>query len=153
QRRRGLNKRDIDVLKFRTMRVMEDGETVKQASPGDDRVTRVGRVLRRFSIDELPQLINVLRGDMSLVGPRPHAISHDTQFGNDLEEYANRHQVKPGITGLAQINGCRGQTATTGDVAARVAHDITYIQEWSLMLDLKILFRTMGVVVSGRNAY
>ncbi|MEO1207702.1 MAG: undecaprenyl-phosphate glucose phosphotransferase [Pseudomonadota bacterium] len=153
QSRRGLNKQDIEVLKFRTMRVLENGEDVKQATPNDARVTVVGRVLRRFSLDELPQLINVLRGEMSLVGPRPHAISHDDQFGDDLEEYANRHQVKPGITGLAQIKGCRGQTASTGDVAARVAHDITYIQDWSLMLDLKILMRTIWVVVTGRNAY
>ncbi|MEO1543561.1 MAG: undecaprenyl-phosphate glucose phosphotransferase [Pseudomonadota bacterium] len=153
QRRRGLNKQDIDVLKFRTMHVLEDGDVIEQATRNDSRVTGVGRILRRFSLDELPQLINVLRGEMSLVGPRPHAISHDDQFGHDLEEYANRHQVKPGITGLAQIKGCRGQTATTDDVAERVAHDIAYIQDWSLMLDLKILIRTIWVVVTGRNAY
>ncbi len=153
QRRRGLNKRVIDVLKFRTMRVTEDGDDVKQATRDDDRVTNVGRFLRRFSLDELPQLINVMRGEMSLVGPRPHAILHDDQFGDDLEAYANRHQVKPGITGLAQVEGYRGGTPTKEAVAGRVAHDIAYIQNWSLMLDLKILVRTLWVVIAGRNAY
>lgn len=153
QRRRGLNKRNINVLKFRTMTVTEDGDDIQQATRNDSRVTTVGRFLRRFSLDELPQLINVMRGEMSLVGPRPHAIVHDDKFGNDLEAYANRHQVKPGITGLAQVEGFRGEMTTTGDVASRVAHDIAYIRDWSLLLDLKILARTFWVVVRGRNAY
>lgn len=153
QRRRGLNKQEIEVLKFRTMHVMEDGADVRQATPDDERVTRVGWFLRRFSMDELPQLLNVMRGEMSLVGPRPHAILHDDQFGESLETYANRHQVKPGITGLAQVKGSRGQTDTPEKVAERVAYDTEYIKNWSLWLDLKILAMTAWVVITGRNAY
>ncbi|MEQ1647004.1 MAG: undecaprenyl-phosphate glucose phosphotransferase [Hyphomicrobiaceae bacterium] len=152
QRRRGLNQRVIEVLKFRTMSVMEDGSDVQQATTNDPRVTRVGRFLRRTSLDELPQLWNVLHGDMSLVGPRPHAMVHDEKFGQMLETYANRHQMKPGVTGLAQISGYRGETTTTESVEARVSHDLEYIRKWSLWLDLKIIFLTMWAVVVGTNA-
>lgn len=153
QKRRGLNQRVIHMVKFRTMRVLEDGDDVRQAVPGDDRITAVGRILRRTSLDELPQLINVFRGEMSLVGPRPHALVHDEQFGEMLETYANRHQVKPGITGLAQVMGHRGETATPGKVEARVNADIEYIRNWSLGLDLKILANTIAAVVKGENAH
>jgi putative colanic acid biosynthesis UDP-glucose lipid carrier transferase len=153
QRRRGLNQRVIEVLKFRTMNVMEDGDDVRQATAHDPRVTRVGRILRRTSLDELPQLLNVLKGEMSLVGPRPHALVHDEQFGEQLERYANRHQVKPGITGLAQVNGFRGETGTAEKMRRRVEYDLEYINNWSLGLDLKILARTFLAVSTGRNAH
>lgn len=152
QRRRGLNSQEFEVYKFRTMTVMENGSEVRQAVENDHRVTRVGAVLRRFSIDELPQLINVLKGEMSLVGPRPHAISHDDEFSNKLEHYANRHQVKPGITGLAQIRGLRGPTDTPEKLEKRLACDIEYISNWSLWRDLSILSETFWVVLKGRNA-
>jgi putative colanic acid biosynthesis UDP-glucose lipid carrier transferase len=153
QRRRGLNQRVIEVLKFRTLTVVEADEDVKQVQPNDPRVTRLGRLLRRTSLDELPQLFNVIAGDMSLVGPRPHAILHDEQYGRELEEYANRHQVKPGITGLAQVQGLRGETSQPEKMKARVAADIAYIKSWSLGRDLAILAQTLWVVVSGRNAH
>lgn len=153
QRRRGLNQRVIEMLKFRTMNVLEDGEDVRQATANDPRVTRVGRFLRRTSLDELPQLINVLKGEMSLVGPRPHALVHDEQFGEQLERYANRHQVKPGMTGLAQVRGFRGETGTPDKVRQRVEYDLEYIKMWSLGLDLKILAKTILSVIKGRNAH
>lgn len=153
QRRRGLNRQVFDVLKLRTLRVSDTDHEVRQVTTDDDRVTRVGRFLRRTSIDELPQLWNVLRGDMSIVGPRPHALVHDDQFGTMLEDYASRHQVKPGITGLAQVNGFRGETRTDDLIKGRVAHDMAYVKSWSLWLDLKIIARTLIIVVSGRNAY
>lgn len=152
QRRRGLNQRVFEVLKFRTMSVMEDGTDVRQVGTSDPRVTRVGRFLRRMSLDELPQVWNVLHGDMSLVGPRPHALIHDDEFGQLLEDYAGRHQVRPGITGLAQVEGWRGETATADKMRARVDLDIAYIKSWSLWLDLKILMRTFGAVILGKNA-
>lgn len=152
QRRRGLNQRVFEVLKFRTMSVMEDGTDVRQATSNDPRVTAVGRILRRTSLDELPQLWNVLQGDMSLVGPRPHAMVHDEKFGQMLETYANRHQMKPGVTGLAQVSGYRGETATAESVEARVSHDLAYIRNWSFWLDLKIIVMTMWAVVAGTNA-
>ena len=153
QRRRGLNHRVIEILKFRTMTVMEDGDAVPQATRHDPRTTRVGRFLRRTSIDELPQLINVLRGEMSLVGPRPHALIHDEKWGELLETYANRHQVKPGITGLAQVEGWRGETRTRDRMQGRIEHDLLYIRNWSLALDLKILFRTVRAVICAENAH
>ncbi len=153
QRRRGLNQRIINVLKFRTMRVLEDGANVRQVAKGDPRITRVGRFLRSSSLDELPQLFNVLRGDMSLVGPRPHALVHDEQYGEMLETYANRHQVKPGITGLAQVRGYRGETSSTDKMQARVENDIAYIKSWSLSLDLKILAQTIRAVTTRKNAH
>ncbi len=142
QRRRGLNMDVIEVLKFRTMHVLEDGVEVPQATRNDPRVTRVGRTLRRLSIDELPQLINVLRGEMSLVGPRPHALAHDAQFADILARYPNRHQVKPGVTGLAQINGFRGEIETPEMLEKRLEQDLAYLANWSLWLDLKILVLT-----------
>lgn len=153
QRRHGLNERVIEILKFRTLDVVESDCDVRQVVPNDPRVTRVGRILRRTSLDELPQLINVIAGDMSLVGPRPHAIVHDEHYGRELEDYANRHQVKPGITGLAQVKGLRGETSSPDKMQARVAEDIAYIKSWSLGLDLKILAMTVWTVVAGRNAH
>ena len=152
QRRRGRNQRVFEVLKFRTMSVMEDGAEVRQATAKDPRVTKVGAFLRRTSLDELPQIWNVLWGDMSLVGPRPHALVHDEKFGAALESYANRHQMKPGVTGQAQVCGFRGETTTAASVEARVAHDLDYIRNWSLWLDIKILFLTVGAVMKGTNA-
>ena len=152
QRRRGRNQRVFEVLKFRTMTVMEDGSDVRQATTADPRVTRVGRFLRRTSLDELPQLWNVLKGEMSLVGPRPHALVHDEKFGAMLETYANRHQMKPGVTGLAQVNGFRGETITAESVEARVNYDLAYIRDWSLALDLKIIAMTVWSVALGTNA-
>ena len=152
QRRRGRNLRVFEVFKFRTMSVMEDGFDVRQATTHDPRVTRVGALLRRTSLDELPQLWNVLWGDMSLVGPRPHAMVHDEKFGALVESYANRHQMKPGVTGLAQVNGFRGETATTESIEARVEQDLAYIRKWSLWLDLKIMVLTVWTVLVGTNA-
>ncbi len=143
QKRHGLNRRSIEVLKFRSMSVMENGSDVRQATRGDARVTRVGGFLRRTSLDELPQLINVLKGEMSLIGPRPHALVHDDLYGEMLERYANRHQVKPGMTGWAQVNGFRGPTDTPEKMQARVEHDLTYIDTWSLWFDLRILWLTV----------
>jgi lipopolysaccharide/colanic/teichoic acid biosynthesis glycosyltransferase len=141
------------IFKFRTMSVMEEGDRVSQAVRHDPRVTRLGAVLRATSIDELPQLLNVLRGDMSLVGPRPHAVAHDDHYGKLLSEYAFRHHVKPGITGWAQIQGCRGGTAEVWQMKRRVDFDLWYINNWSLGLDLVVLVRTFLEVVRPRNAY
>ena len=153
QRRRGLNMREFDVLKFRTMTCDDEVSSVEQAKKNDPRVTWIGKFLRRFSLDELPQILNVMHGDMSLVGPRPHAVAHDDEFGTALEQYANRHQVKPGITGLAQVNGARGETSTLDKLEERVSYDIEYIKTWSLWLDLQILSRTIWAVLAGQNAY
>jgi undecaprenyl-phosphate galactose phosphotransferase/putative colanic acid biosynthesis UDP-glucose lipid carrier transferase len=153
QRRNGFNANQFHIFKFRTMTVMEDGVKVEQVRRHDARVTRVGRLLRRTSIDEIPQLINVLRGEMSLVGPRPHALAHDDHYGTLLSEYAFRHHVKPGITGWAQINGYRGETAQLEQMRARIEHDIWYINNWNLLIDLKILLRTCFEISRGRNAY
>lgn len=152
QRRHGVNKRVIEVLKFRTMTVMEDGADIRQAVAGDVRVTRVGRFLRRTSLDELPQLVNVLRGEMSLIGPRPHALVHDDKFDEMLEGYANRHKVKPGMTGWAQVHGFRGPTETSDKMRGRVDHDLWYIDNWSLWLDLRILAKTVVVGFKQKNA-
>ena len=153
QRRHGLNNRVIEVLKFRTMRVLEDGAEIKQATRDDPRITRVGKWLRRLSLDELPQLINILKGEMSLVGPRPHALVHNEYYGDMLERYANRHQVKPGITGWAQINGFRGELQAAEDMQRRVEHDLHYIDHWSIWLDLRILLLTPVYGLKHRNAY
>lgn len=153
QRRRGLNRQVIDVLKLRTLTVSDNDDQVRQVTKGDNRVTRVGRLLRRTSIDELPQLWNVLKGEMSIVGPRPHALVHDEQFSSMLNEYANRHQVKPGITGLAQVKGFRGETNTPDRLRNRVEQDIAYVRSWSLWLDIKIIAGTMVVVLTGKNAH
>jgi len=138
------------------MRVQENGEngaTVIQARRNDTRVTRVGAFLRATSIDELPQLVNVLRGDMSLIGPRPHAIAHDNYFEKVLEDYAFRHHVKPGMTGWAQVNGLRGATPTVDLIAKRVKMDLWYINNWSFWLDLQIIIKTVFEVLRKRNAY
>src|SRR5205823_12262165 len=153
QRRYGLDGREILVWKFRTMTVCEDGARVMQATKTDARVTPLGAVLRRTSIDELPQLFNVLGGSMSLVGPRPHAAAHNEQYRKMIQGYMLRHKVKPGITGLAQVRGWRGETDTLEKMEKRVECDHEYIREWSLWLDVKILFRTIFVVLAKQNAY
>jgi putative colanic acid biosynthesis UDP-glucose lipid carrier transferase len=142
QRRHGYNHRIIDVYKFRTMTVQENGSHVEQARKDDPRITRVGRFLRRTSLDELPQLFNVFKGEMSLVGPRPHALAHNQFYAEQLKRYANRHCVKPGITGWAQINGLRGPTEDPEKMRRRVELDLHYIEHWSIWLDLKILVLT-----------
>ncbi len=146
QRRYGLDGRSVRVWKFRTMTVCEDGDHVKQAQRDDDRVTRVGAFLRKTSLDELPQLFNVLAGNMSLVGPRPHALAHNEQYRKLILGYMLRHKVKPGITGLAQVSGFRGETDTLEKMEKRIEYDHRYIREWSVWLDIKILFKTLWVV-------
>jgi putative colanic acid biosynthesis UDP-glucose lipid carrier transferase len=153
QRRYGLDGRQILVWKFRTMSCCDDGLAVRQATRDDNRVTPLGRVLRRTSLDELPQLFNVINGSMSLVGPRPHANAHNEQYRSRIEGYMLRHKVKPGMTGLAQVNGFRGETETLEKMEKRVACDHQYIREWSFWMDLKILAKTLGVVLTQRNAY
>ncbi len=153
QRRYGFNQRPFRTLKFRSMTVAEDGPTVRQAVPEDPRVTRVGRLMRRSNIDELPQLLNVLRGEMSLVGPRPHALAHNHQYARTIADYARRHNVKPGITGWAQIHGLRGGTASDAIMRARVDYDLYYIDNWSLGLDLRILGWTLLSAQAFTNAY
>jgi putative colanic acid biosynthesis UDP-glucose lipid carrier transferase len=153
QRRYGLDGEEIVVYKFRTMKVTEDGGNVPQATKDDQRVTRVGRILRRYSLDELPQLVNVLQGRMSLVGPRPHAVAHNEMYRKLIKGYMIRHKVPPGITGLAQVNGCRGETATLEAMQARVNYDLDYLRHWSPMLDLKILVMTAIKVFKDDKAY
>jgi Undecaprenyl-phosphate glucose phosphotransferase len=153
QRRCGFNGQLFHILKFRTMSVLEDGESICQASPSDPRVTRLGRLLRRASIDELPQLLNVLNGTMSLVGPRPHALAHDSHFDKLVRNYAFRHHVKPGVTGWAQVNGYRGPTPDIADIQNRVEHDLWYINNWSFALDCLIMVRTFSALVRGDNAH
>jgi Undecaprenyl-phosphate glucose phosphotransferase len=147
QDRLGFGGRAFKILKFRSMTVEENGATVAQAVPNDSRVTRLGRILRRSSIDEIPQFINVLKGDMSIVGPRPHAVAHDHFYGRSIASYAFRRHVKPGITGWAQINGLRGNTADLARMECRVEHDLWYVNHWSPWLDLKIIVRTALVVL------
>jgi len=153
QNRKGFNGQPFVMFKFRTMKVEENGPTVTQATPSDPRVTAIGRVLRAASIDELPQLVNVLRGDMSLIGPRPHALAHDNYFEKLLEDYAFRHHVKPGMTGWAQVNGLRGATPTVDLISRRVKMDLWYINNWTLWLDVQILMKTFFEVLRKRNAY
>jgi putative colanic acid biosynthesis UDP-glucose lipid carrier transferase len=153
QRRYGLDGREIIVYKFRTMTVTEDGLSVRQASRTDSRVTPIGGVLRRLSLDELPQLINVLQGRMSLVGPRPHAVAHNEQYRKLIKGYMVRHKVLPGITGLAQVNGCRGETSKLEDMEARIQYDLDYLRRWSPMLDIKILAQTFLRIFGDRKAY
>lgn len=153
QKRYGLSGEEIRVWKFRSMRVCEDGAKVTQASKDDDRITRVGRLIRKTSLDELPQLFNVLDGSMSLVGPRPHATAHNEQYRSLIDGYMLRHKVKPGITGLAQVNGWRGETETLEKMEKRVEFDHRYIREWSLWMDVKILVKTAMVVLKQENAY
>ncbi len=153
QRRIGQNQSIFEVFKFRTMHVLEDGVDLVQATRDDPRVTRVGRLLRRTSIDELPQLFNVLNGDMSLVGPRPHALAHDEKFAEIVARYPNRHQVKPGMTGLAQVEGLRGEVETPELLEKRLEKDLDYVNNWSLWLDLKIMLRTPFGCFSAKTAY
>jgi putative colanic acid biosysnthesis UDP-glucose lipid carrier transferase len=153
QRRYGLNGEEIIVYKFRTMTVTEDGATIRQASRSDPRFTRIGRILRRYSLDELPQLFNVLKGPMSLVGPRPHAVAHNEMYRKLIPGYMVRHKVKPGITGLAQVNGLRGETRTVEQMEARVRYDLEYLRTWSLELDLEILFKTVRCVFTDAKAF
>ena len=153
QRRYGLNGQQILIYKFRTMTVCEDGAVVTQARKNDQRVTRIGGFLRRTSLDELPQLLNVLSGQMSLVGPRPHAVAHNEEYRKLIDGYMIRHVVTPGITGWAQVNGLRGETATVDQMRARVEYDLEYLRDWSLGLDFRILLRTFVSVAQGRNAY
>ena len=153
QSRYGLDGKAIKVWKFRSMTVCENGDTVSQATKGDMRITKIGGILRKTSLDELPQLFNVLEGTMSLVGPRPHANAHNEYYRKEIEGYMLRHKVKPGITGLAQVNGCRGETETIDKMERRVFFDHQYIREWSIWLDLKIIFQTFNVVLSQKNAY
>ena len=153
QNRSGRDGHDIGVLKFRTMRVTENGSDVRQASKNDPRVTRFGAFLRRTSLDELPQFVNVLKGDMSVVGPRPHAVAHNAHYRTKILEYMLRHKVRPGITGWAQVNGFRGETDTVDKMVERVAHDLEYIRRWSLPLDLRIVFLTVFGRGVRKNAY
>ncbi|MBV8910127.1 MAG: exopolysaccharide biosynthesis polyprenyl glycosylphosphotransferase [Gammaproteobacteria bacterium] len=153
QRRYGLNGDEIIVYKFRTMTVTEDGPTVTQATRSDPRFTSIGRILRRSSLDELPQLFNVLMGPMSLVGPRPHAVAHNEMYRKLIKGYMVRHKVKPGMTGLAQINGLRGETRTLEQMEARVRYDLEYLRNWSLKLDLEILAKTVRCVFNDAKAF
>ena len=153
QRRYGLDGQEITVYKFRTMTVTEDGDKVVQATVGDRRVTPIGAFLRRYSIDELPQLVNVLQGRMSLVGPRPHAVAHNEQYRKLIKGYMVRHKVLPGITGLAQVNGCRGETSKIEEMQARVEYDLQYLRQWSLALDVRILVRTFLMLWRDKKAY
>ena len=153
QNRKGFNGKQFVIFKFRTMTVQENGPTVVQATREDPRVTAIGRLLRSASIDELPQLLNVLKGDMSLIGPRPHALAHDSYFENILRDYAFRHHVKPGITGWAQCNGARGATPSIEHISDRVKLDLWYINNWSVWLDIHILVKTFFEVLRKRNAY
>ncbi|MEO6783437.1 MAG: undecaprenyl-phosphate glucose phosphotransferase [Bradyrhizobium sp.] len=153
QHRKGFNGHEFVMFKFRTMSVLENGEVVTQASREDPRVTGIGRLLRASSIDELPQLWNVVRGEMSVVGPRPHALAHDNYFEKLLQDYAFRHHVKPGMTGWAQVNGLRGATPSVEQISRRVQMDLWYINNWSLWLDIQILLKTCSEVLRKRNAY
>ena len=147
QRRCGFDNREFTIFKFRTMTSRDDGEVIVQAQQNDARVTRIGRLLRRTSIDELPQLLNVILGDMSLVGPRPHALAHHNQFASAIASYALRHHVKPGLTGMAQVQGLRGATPELQHMEQRVQQDLWYISHWSLPLDFWILAKTCLVVL------
>jgi Undecaprenyl-phosphate glucose phosphotransferase len=153
QRRFGFNNNEFIVYKFRTMRHAPEEDGVPQARRGDGRVTRLGAFLRRTSLDELPQLLNVLRGEMSLVGPRPHAVAHNRLFAQTIDDYLGRHRVKPGITGWAQVNGLRGEIGSEEQLRLRVQHDLHYIDNWSFWLDLKILLLTVFVGFVHENAY
>jgi len=153
QKRYGIDGRSIEVWKFRSMRVMENGAKVTQATRNDSRITPVGAFLRRTSLDELPQFINVLLGDMSIVGPRPHAIAHNEEYRGQISSYMLRHKVKPGITGWAQVNGWRGETDTLEKMQKRVEFDLAYINNWSLWWDLKIVFLTLFKGFVHQNAY
>jgi putative colanic acid biosysnthesis UDP-glucose lipid carrier transferase len=153
QRRNGLDGEEIEVYKFRSMRAMDNGTVVKQATKNDPRITPFGAFIRRTSLDELPQFINVLQGRMSIVGPRPHAVAHNESYRRIIKAYMVRHKVKPGITGWAQVNGHRGETDTLEKMEARVQYDLEYLRNWSITLDLQIILRTVRVLFFDRNAY
>ena len=153
QRRYGLDGHEIIVYKFRSMSSQDDGDLVQQASKRDPRVTPVGAFLRRSSLDELPQFINVLQGRMSIVGPRPHAVAHNEMYRKLIKGYMLRHKVRPGITGWAQVNGYRGETETLEKMKARIDCDLEYLRNWSLRLDLFIIVKTVWVVFKNENAY
>lgn len=153
QTRRGLHGKPFSILKFRSMRVMENGGDIRQAKRNDDRVTRIGRIIRATSLDELPQLFNVLRGEMSLVGPRPHAMAHDDHYQQLIEGYRYRHTAKPGLTGWAQVHGFRGETPELEMMVSRVHCDIWYVKNQSFWLDIQILVRTAFELLRNRNVY
>jgi putative colanic acid biosynthesis UDP-glucose lipid carrier transferase len=153
QRRYGLGGEEIFVYKFRSMTVQENGNKVTQATRNDSRITKLGGILRRTSLDELPQFINVLQGRMSIVGPRPHAVAHNEMYRKLISGYMIRHKVKPGITGWAQVNGLRGETEALEKMEQRVNYDLAYLRDWSLSFDLRIMFRTVAVLFRGENAY
>ena len=153
QRRYGFNQETFRIVKFRSMSVAEDDRGVKSATRNDPRVTRVGRFIRRCNIDELPQLLNVIRGEMSLVGPRPHALIHNQQYERSIAAYARRHNVKPGITGWAQVNGLRGEVTSEEIMRRRLEHDLHYIDHWSINLDLRCLAATLLSRKAFSNAY
>ena len=153
QKRNGLDGEEIIVYKFRSMRAMDNGHVVKQATKDDPRITRFGAFIRKTSLDELPQFINVLQGRMSIVGPRPHAVAHNEEYRRLIKAYMVRHKVKPGITGWAQVNGYRGETDTIEKMQARVEYDLEYLRNWTLTLDLQIIIRTIRLVIFDRNAY
>lgn len=153
QTRLGMHGAPFSILKFRTMTVLENGPVITQAQPGDDRITKIGGWMRRLSLDELPQLLNVIAGDMSLIGPRPHALAHDRFYGREIAGYDKRQMVKPGISGWAQIHGHRGATVTVSRMRERLAYDVWYARNATFALDVKIIVRTIGEVLSQRNAY
>ncbi|MGH6648162.1 undecaprenyl-phosphate glucose phosphotransferase [Aquabacterium sp.] len=153
QKRNGLDGEEIIVYKFRSMRSQDNGSVVKQATKGDSRITPFGAFIRRTSLDELPQFINVLQGRMSIVGPRPHAVAHNEEYRRLIKAYMVRHKVRPGITGWAQVNGYRGETETIEKMQARVEFDLEYLRNWSLGLDLQIIIRTIRLMIFDRNAY
>jgi putative colanic acid biosynthesis UDP-glucose lipid carrier transferase len=153
QRRTGLGGKSFVIFKLRSMHVVEDGPGLRHATRGDARVTRVGALMRKSSLDELPQIFNVLRGDMSLVGPRPHALGHDRHYSAYLPNYKHRFRARPGLTGLAQVEGLRGEIRDLEAMSKRVASDMAYVERWSFWLDLKILARTLPLVLRGSNAY
>ena len=153
QDRYGMDGKKIKVWKFRSMRVMDNGEVVKQATKGDPRITPFGAFLRRTSLDELPQFFNVLQGTMSVVGPRPHAVSHNEEYRKKVAYYMLRHKMKPGITGWAQVNGWRGETDTVEKMEMRIKYDLEYIRNWSIWMDFKIVIFTLFRGFVGKNVY
>jgi putative colanic acid biosynthesis UDP-glucose lipid carrier transferase len=153
QNRYGLDGKKIIIYKFRSMTSMDNGDVVKQATKNDARITPLGAFLRKTSLDELPQFINVLQGSMSIVGPRPHAVAHNEQYRKLVEGYMLRHKVRPGITGLAQVNGLRGETETINKMVKRVEYDLEYIHRWTVWLDIKIILKTIFNGFRNKNAY
>jgi len=153
QRRTGLGGRTFTIYKLRSMYVTEDGDAIRHATRGDKRVTRVGAFLRKSSLDELPQLFNVLKGDMSLIGPRPHALSHDRHYSAFIPGYHNRFRTRPGLTGWAQVSGLRGEVYDIEHMSMRIAADVEYIERWSVWMDVQILVRTVPLILKASNAY